>query len=895
MDRLQDFRLDEVVITDAYFANALEKEVAYLKAYDADRLVAGFYETKGLTPKAPKYPGWESTEIRGHTLGHYLTAIAQAFASTKDEELKRKMDYIVDELAICQFDSGYLSAFGEELFDNVENNQPCWVPWYTMDKIIAGLTACYRLAGNKKALQVVSKLADWVYGRTSKWTKQTQDTVLAVEYGGMNEAMYDLYCVTKKEEHAIAAHQFDEKPLFTQIHMKNDILNGKHANTTIPKFLGSLYRYIAMDGAKEEDFYFEAPKNFWDMVVENHTYVTGGNSEWEHFGEPRILDGERTNCNCETCNTYNMLKLSRELFKITKDKKYADLYENTFLNAIMSSQNPKTGMTMYFQPMATGYFKVYGTPFDSFWCCTGTGMENFTKCNDSLYFHSDDTLYVNQFISSKVHWTDMGVGIEQQSNIPNEKDTTFIVTINADGEQADTQANVQADTQTNSDSKDTDTQANVTMIQKEFTLALRIPDWAAGTCKVCVNGEAIQPQEMNGYVMMNRVWSDGDKVTYEIPMKITAHPLPDNNHVIGLKYGPVVLSAGLGMEDMEESKTGVDVTIATRNISIKDFITIPDGNVDEWIENVAQNVEKVPGKMEFVLKHTDSGHLVFTPHYRQHTERYGIYWNMVAKDSDALQQHILAGKEKARKERVSIDSIPLGNDQYELLHNIKGENTGAGTYNGLQLRHAWKDGWFSYDMKVNPQVKNYLLVKYFSGNVGREFNIYFDGVLYLEETIENVNPDNFYDKYYPIPQETIEGKDTIEVKFETRGDSWVGGIFDQLCIVEDYSAQPGLQELSVAGGQLTPAFDMDITQYTINAESTNHTDGKDTTNGANIAGAGVLKLKAVPCDVNGLVYVNGVLIDDTAQRELDADCKQVEIVVKGEDFATEKKYCITIK
>jgi len=869
LERLQDFQLNEVTITDAYFQNALAKEMAYLKQYDADRLVAGFRETRGLKMRAPKYPGWESTQIRGHILGHYLTAAAQGYASTGDAEILEKLNYIINELAESQAESGYLSAFEEQLFDNVENKQPCWVPWYTMDKIIAGLTACYKLAGSEKALQVVSKLGDWVYDRTSKWSEETHATVLAVEYGGMNEAMYDLYMVTGKPEHADAAHKFDELTLFTPVHDHHDILNGKHANTTIPKFLGGLYRYMALDKEGSEDFYLEAAEHFWDMVVENHTYVTGGNSEWEHFGEPRILDGERTNCNCETCNTYNMLKLSRELFKITRDKKYADFYENTFLNAIMSSQNPETGMTMYFQPMATGYFKVYSTPFDSFWCCTGTGMENFTKCNDSLYFHTKDTLFVNQFISSKVDWKEAGVQLEQVSDIPNGDTAMFRISKANDG---------------------------------AFTVALRVPDWAAGECSIALNGRIVQCEEaggtdkagadgtgntapevleQDGFLYITKVWEEGDTLEYTIPMKVTAHPLHDNANVIGFKYGPLVLSAGLGTEDMEESKTGVDVTIATKNIAIKDFVTIPDGKVEEWIANADKNVRKDVDKLEFSLDGTDSGHLIFTPHYRQHTQRYGIYWNMVAKDSEALQKHILAGKEKARRERVAIDSIPLGNDQYELLHNIQGENTGAGTYNGLQLRHAWKDGWFAYDMKVQPGVPNYLLVKYFSGNAGREFNIYIDEVLYLEETIENVNPGNFYDKYYPIPAKAVsaavaEGRDTIRVKFATRGDSWVGGLFDQLCIVQDYSRNAGLTACEVVGGELSQAFDPTVTEYTI------------TMNGEQIS------LKLTPMDESGLVYVNGVLIDDAEPRTL-KQSGEVKVVVTAEDFETQKTYLFYAK
>lgn len=841
------FQLHEVSVNDSYMKNALEKEMNYLKSFDADRLVAGFREVNKLRPKSEKYPGWETTEIRGHSLGHYLTAAAQGVAQTNDADLKEKLDYIVGELAQSQLKNGYLSAFPEVLFDHVENKKPCWVPWYTMDKIIAGLTSVYVLTGNEQALQVVTKLGDWVYERTSKWTKETQDTVLAVEYGGMNEAMYDLYRITGKSEHAEAAHMFDEMPLFEALFEGKDILNGKHANTTIPKFLGAIYRYRILGYRTEDEFYFEAVQKFWDIVVENHTYITGGNSEWEHFGEAGILDAERTNCNCETCNTYNMLKLSRELFAITGEKKYLDFYENTFLNAILSSQNPETGMTMYFQPMATGFFKVYSTPFDSFWCCTGTGMENFTKCNDSIYFHDEDVVYVSQYISSELHWEEKGFSMVQQSKLPEEGESIIRIT------------------------------------KGSGVLCLRVPDWAAGGMKISVNGNT---QCYNEEFVCIEV-ENKDEIHIEIPMEVRAYALPDNAHCIGLKYGPVVLSANLGTEDMEESKTGVDVTIATKNVSIKDFITVKssdgsDDSTEEDVENLIANIQnyvvKADKKLEFSFQGTDSDELIFTPHYRRYKERYGIYWNMVAKDSKALQAHILEGKIENRIENVLIDSIPLGNDQYELLHHIQGENTGAGTFNGLMLRHAWsKEGWFSYDMKVNPQGNNYLMVKYFSGNAGRTFNIFVDGNLLKEETIQDKNPGNFYDEYYKLPQEWLDGKETVTIKFEVRGDSWVGGIFDKLNIVSDYADITGIDSITISGGVLQPEFSPETTEYVLKTQ-------KDR-----------IVWRAKLTDKDGLLYCNDILVDDTQEREEKVQ-KQQKLVLKtvAQDNETTKTYTIAL-
>ena len=342
---IRDFALHEVELNDGYLSNAFLLEQKYLLSLEADRLLAGFYETAGKQAKGKRYPGgWEDQDIAGHTMGHYLTALAQVYASTKDKKFLTRLTYVVDSLAECQAESGYLSAFREELFDNLENGKQAWVPWYTMHKILAGLIRVYQLTELPTALNVAIRLGTWVSGRVNRWDDAMKAQVLATEYGGMNDCLYELYNESGKIEFMMAAEKFDELPLFQQIYEDNDILDGKHANTTIPKFLGALNRYLTVDG--EQEFYLDTARKFFDMVVQNHTYVTGGNSEWEHFGTPKILAAERTNCNCETCNTYNMLKLARGLFQVTGEKKYLDFYEGTFWNAIVSSQNPKTGLSM---------------------------------------------------------------------------------------------------------------------------------------------------------------------------------------------------------------------------------------------------------------------------------------------------------------------------------------------------------------------------------------------------------------------------------------------------------------------------------------------------------------------------------------------------------------------
>ena len=751
--KINSAKISQVKVNDSYYVNAFEKEVEYLKSLEIDRLLAGFREVKGLKPKASVYSGWENTEIKGHTLGHYLAAISQAYANSKDEELGKDIGYIIDELADAQLDSGYLFASGEYLFDNIENKKPAWVPWYTMHKIFEGLILAYKYTGNIKAYNIMSRLADWVYNRSSSWDEELNLTVLRVEYGGMNDCLYDVYSYTGKEEHLIAAHKFDEIALFKALYEGNDILNDLHANTTIPKFVGAMKRYMVLDDC--DSFYLDACKNFWDIVIKHHTYITGGNSEWEHFGLPDTLDAERTNCNCETCNTYNMLKLSKGLFQITGQKKYLDFYDNTLTNAILSSQNPETGMTMYFQPMATGYFKVYSTPYDKFWCCTGTGMENFTKLNDGIYYIGKNSstleLTVGRYISSELSIDDMGLRIKMDADYPI-KDTSSISILDV-GE------------------------------ENNFIIKLRIPDWCKGY-KVDVNGIDEAVKEDNGFIIIDRRWDKNDVVNLIWRMAVTYERLPDNPDVVGFKYGPVVLSAGLGMEDMETSRTGVDVTIPTRNMDIKDYLIIQDMTVEEWLSNISSNLVQREGRLEFVLNNTDEdGSLVFKPHYRRYKDRYGIYFSLFDKDSKNYQTHIEQREMKRLLELMTIDLIPVGNDQYELQHEVKGEKTFSHTWNGYKCREASPGGYFSYKMKVSPTAINELRMMLAREGQPVDYEVLVDGGLLVSGTTIGGWPPKMYDEKVVLPDEVVKDKDFVTISFVNKSTTAPFKIYGQLRMV----------------------------------------------------------------------------------------------------------------
>ncbi len=522
--KAEPFPMTQVRLLPGPFKDAEEWNRGYMNRLPADRLLHNFRVNAGLPSSAQPFGGWEEPkgELRGHFTGHYLSAAALLYASSGDKEIKAKADGMVDELAKCQqkLGGGYLSAFPREFWDRLAARKRVWAPFYTIHKIMAGMFDMYRLAGNKQALQVLEGMAAWADEWTGSKTEQHMQDILNTEYGGMNDVLYDLAAATGEDRWAKAGDRFTKKRFFNPLALRRDELRGLHVNTHIPQVTGAARRYEISGDMRFHD----VADFFWYEVVTARTYITGGTSNGEGWlAQPRQLAAElkRSVATAECCCAYNMLKLTRHLYAWTADPRYFDYYERSLFNHRLGTIRPKTGATQYYLSLTPGAWKTFNTEDRSFWCCTGTGVEEFAKLSDSIYWRDQEGVYVNLFVASELNWAEKGFRLRQETKFPEQQSTLLVVNVNK---------------------------------PVKLTIRLRVPGWLRSAPAVKINGKPAPVSAAPGsYLVLSQTWRNGDRVELALPMHLAVESMPDDPKMIAVLYGPLVLAGDLGAEGLTEN------------------------------------------------------------------------------------------------------------------------------------------------------------------------------------------------------------------------------------------------------------------------------------------------------------------------------------------------------
>ncbi|HEY7893737.1 MAG TPA: beta-L-arabinofuranosidase domain-containing protein [Gemmatimonadaceae bacterium] len=598
---VRPFDLARVQLRPGPFLDAAEIAHRHLSSVDPDRLLHMFRVTAGLPSSAEPLGGWEApvNELRGHYTGHFMSGCALMSTSMRDPELRKRGAYVVSVLAQCQqaHGNGYVSAFPEEFFDRLREGKNVWAPFYTIHKIMAGLLDTYTYSGNAQAMTVLLGLATWTRGWVSPLGDEAMARVLEREYGGMNEVLYNLAAVSGDAQWASLAHRFDHERVFAPLAEGRDELKGLHVNTTIPKIIGAARRYETVGDTRSH----AVADYFWREVTGHRAYCTGGTSNGEDWGAaPDVLSTQLSGYTQECCTTYNMLKLTRHVFGWTADPRCADFYERALFNGILGTQHPSDGMTLYYVPLASGYWKLFGRPNESFWCCNGTGLESFSKFGDSIYFQDDAGVYVNLFIASELDWQERGVRLVQDTRFPLEDTTQLTVHC-----------------------------ARPT----RFALRVRVPYWVGRGGSASLNGRALDAfAAPSSYLVLDRTWRDGDHVSVTMPMALHAHPMPDDGTVQAIMYGPLVLAGRLGTTGLtsdvlraEPTKPRTVPEYGSDPVSAPSFAAAR-GELSTWITR--RSGAGAPLEFRTVGQATD---VTLVPLNTVIDERYAVYWKVASR------------------------------------------------------------------------------------------------------------------------------------------------------------------------------------------------------------------------------------------------------------------------
>lgn len=738
------FPLSQVRLLDSPFKRAQDKDAAYLLAVDADRLLADFRKDAGLEPKKPHYGGWEGQTIAGHSVGHYLSAVSMMYAATGDERFKDRSDYIVAQLAECQEagGDGLVSAipnirkvFAEVAAGDIRTKgfdlNGLWVPWYALHKVYAGLLDAHEHCENARALDVVKQLGDWGIEITKDLTEEQFQKMLDCEFGGINESYFELYSRTGDEKYLKMGQRFFHKRLLTPFFEGRDNLPGKHGNTQFPKVIGHAREYELTGNADMKNMV----EFFWDCVANHHTYVTGGNTMGEHFGErDKLNDRLRHDCT-ETCNTYNMLKMTKHLYEWTGDVKYYDYYERGLFNHILASIDVSDNMDSlftYFVPLESGGFRTYSTAETHWSCCHGTGMENHAKYGEAIYYHAvedgKDVVYVNLLIPSVLDWKEKGVKI----------------TVTAAGQVAvEVPEGGEAD----------------------FTVKVRVPR----------NTDVLNSEETGTYFTAGESWGTGCTTLKFIPFqnRFAAEHMPDNENRVAFFRGPWLYAGDLGSKD----KPLADMHEAADDDKITLPVVVSESHrPTAMLRNFAENRACACGCTAHAeLTAARPKPVEMLPFY-QATERYAVYFDVFNEAQwEAEQEKYLAAVEARKQlEARTVDFFQPGEMQPERDHDFRGENTFHGDAFGDKWRDARDGGWMEFTMKADAEKPCSLTLTYWGGDGGnRVFDVLFDGEKVGNQRLENNVPGKFFDVTYAIPT----GKSEVRVRLQAHDGAMAGGFF----------------------------------------------------------------------------------------------------------------------
>ncbi|WP_186754098.1 glycoside hydrolase family 127 protein [Echinicola salinicaeni] len=716
---LKLFDLEQVSLLPSPFLNAQEVDKAYILEMDIDRLLAPYMLEAGIDWSAKRYGNWENTGLDGHIGGHYLSALAMMYASTGDQEIKDRMDYMVGQLALAQQKNGngYLGGIpgGKAMWEEIGKgnidaggfslNQK-WVPLYNIHKIYAGLRDAYLIGKNQQAKGMLIELSDWFYDLTKDLTEEEFQQMLISEHGGMNEVFADVSAITGDEKYLELAKKMSHQLLLGPLEEERDELTGMHANTQIPKVIG--FQRIAQESGLAE--WQQAADFFWHTVVENRSVAIGGNSVREHFHpvddfSPMVSSEQGP----ETCNTYNMLRLSEQLYLSNPAVEYVDFYERGLYNHILSSQHPSKGGFVYFTPMRPGHYRVYSQPHEGFWCCVGSGLENHAKYGEFIYAHAEDELYINLFIPSQLNWKEQGMELVQSTDFPTSASSQLSLKLKR---------------------------------PKRMKIMLRYPSWvSAGSMKIQVNGKPVQVNSGPGtYVALERKWKNGDEIKAEFPMEMKWEALPDDSNWGAFVYGPIVLAAEEGNDQMpglfaNDSRMGHVASGKMRPLAETPLLISESDDLTNQVEPISEAGLTFRLKGEIAPQQKET--LILKPFYTIHESRYQIYWP-IANETEVDKVKASINKKDGMMlalERQTVDQVATGEQQPESDHFFKGQQTLSGNEDGYFWRST--SSWFSYELKNKDLKAKKLRITYPAEVKGQAFAIYINDQLLKKELLKD--------------------------------------------------------------------------------------------------------------------------------------------------------------